>query len=243
MKRLIFLLYILSIGNFSFAQNDSIIIEKSTDKVIIGGQLYYVHIVKQGETLFSLSNVYEVSQKEIAKENPEIFLGLQIGQALKIPVITEGSQDSKPKMDFIYHRVKKGQTLYSLSKKYNVSQEDIIACNPTVKYGINIDQIVKIPKSKDIVELIQKAPINESLNDTVRIISEFIYHTVEKQETVYSLTRLYEITEDILLEHNPTMGEILNIGQVLKIPKIQDADNETIMLNVEITKIDSKVIL
>lgn len=240
MKRLIFLFCLLSIINFSFAQNDTVIIEKSTDKVIIGGQVYYVHIVKLGHTLFSLSIAYEVSQKEIAKENPEIFLGLQIGQALKIPYLEDDKEKSeKDKTNYIYHRVKKKQTLYALSKKYNVSQEDIIACNPTVRYGVNIDQIVKIPKSKDVVNAIQKFLVAESLKDTIRVVDEFIYHTVKKQETAYSLAIYYEITEDILYEHNPTASEGLIIGQVLKIPKIQSVGIETVLLQLDNTVLDS----
>ena len=78
MKRLVFLLFIIPFINVSIAQTDTVIIKKSTDKVIIGGQAYYVHIVKKGETLYSLSNAYNVTQKEIAKENPEIFKGCSI---------------------------------------------------------------------------------------------------------------------------------------------------------------------
>ena len=241
MKRLIIVIFILSLFNFSFAQNDTLIIEKSTDKVIIGGQVYYVHIVKQGETLFSLSNAYNVSQKEIAKENPDIFLGLQIGQALKIPFIFDKgeSSDDLNKQDFLYHRVKKGQTLYSLAKKYDVSQDDILACNPTVRYGINIDQIIKIPKSKEIVRVKQQILAIESLSDTIKIIDQFIYHTVEQKETVYSLTRFYEITEDILLEHNSFVTDGLKIGQVLKIPKIVDIESETVLLKMDDSISDS----
>ena len=240
MKRLVFLIFIIPFINVSIAQNDTVIIQKSTDKVIIGGQAYYVHIVKKGETLYSISNAYNVSQKEIAKENPEIFLGLQIGQALKIPIgQDESNAHISGKKDYIYHRVKKGQTLYSLSKKYNVSQEDIITCNPTVRYGINIDQIVKIPKSKAVVDSYKKFPVNESNEDTIKVESDFIYHTVEKQETIYSLTRFYEITEDILREHNPQIDQGLKIGQVLKIPKIHGQEIETVLLQVEKTVADS----
>ena len=104
MKRVTLILILFSIIiNYSFAQSDTVIVEKSKDKVIIGGQVYYVHIVKKGETLFSLSNAYNITQKEIAKENPEIFLGLQIGQALKIPYINIDNEIPKRdyKNDFI----------------------------------------------------------------------------------------------------------------------------------------------
>lgn len=226
---LVFILFSLFL-NYSFAQTDTIVIEKSKDKVVIGGQAYYVHIVKKGETLFSLSNVYEVTQKDIAKENPEIFLGLQIGQALKIPIINSKADDNKlSEKDFIYHRVKKDQTVYSLSRKYNVTQEDIFASNPGSRYGINLDQILKIPKSKDAAESI-KFPLNAMVTDTIKVIDQFFYHTVQKQETIYSLTRFYEITEDILLKHNPEVSEGLKTGQVLRIPKIQDIESSVVLM-------------
>jgi LysM repeat protein/ABC-type branched-subunit amino acid transport system substrate-binding protein len=224
------LIFFSIILNYSLAQTDPVTIEKSKNKVIIGGKGYFVHIVKKGETLYSLSNVYNVSQKDIAKENPEIFLGLQIGQALKIPIINTESEENKIlSNDYVYHRVKKGQTLYSLAKKYNVSQEDIMACNTTVRYGINIDQIVKIPKSKDVVDAL-RFPVKESLKDTFTIADQYIYHIVKEKETVYYLTGLYKITEDILLEHNPLINEDLQIGQTLKIPKLEDIESSIVLL-------------
>jgi len=181
---LIFLISILA--TCSFAQNDTVIIEKSKDKVIIGGHLYYVHIVKKGETLFSLSNVYGVTQKEIATENPEIFLGLQIGQALKIPAKDLEEDENKIlSTDFIYHRVKRKQTVYSLSKKYNVTQADIFACNPGSRYGINENQIIKIPKSKEVVDAIQQFMVDKTVTDTLKTEDKYIYHKVEKGDTEY----------------------------------------------------------
>jgi LysM repeat protein len=229
-KRATLILIFLSIiFNYSFAQTDTVITEKSKNKVIIGGKGYYVHIVKKSETLFSLSKVYNVSQKDIAKENPEIFLGLQIGQALKIPIVEDKSNKDKIlSNDYIYHRVKKGQTLYSLSRKYNVSQDDIMACNPTVRYGINVDQIVKIPKSTDVVQAL-RSPVNDNMKDTIKIIDKYIYHIVKKNETIYSLTRFYEITEDILLEHNPLISEGLKLGQVLKVPRVEDIESSIVI--------------
>lgn len=242
MKRLYFLIISLFIITTTFAQNDTLSIQKSTDKVMIGRQIYYVHIVKKGETLFSISRAYEISQKDIAKENPEIFLGLQVGQALKIPVSSDDNTEKKDKKSYTYHKVKKGQTLYSLSKKYNVTQEDIIVCNPTVRYGINIDQVIKIPKSQQVVESLQKFPTAQQHNDTLKITDDFIYHTVQKKETVYSLVREYEITEDILYEYNPTAKQGLKTEQVLKIPKIKASDDQTVMLQRDSIKVDTIIL-
>jgi LysM repeat protein/ABC-type branched-subunit amino acid transport system substrate-binding protein len=200
---------------------------------MIGGQVYYVHIVKAGETLYSLSNAYGVSQKEIAKENPEIFLGLIVGQALKIPLIkTEtDSEDSDENENFIFHRVKKGQTLYSLSKKYNVSQEEIIKHNPSARYGIGLDQVIKIPKAGYVAEEVS-IPKTTQIADTIEISSQYIYHDVKSKETIYSLVRLYNISEELLYDLNPYLTEGLKVGQKLKIPKIHDSEDGFIFENI-----------
>jgi LysM repeat protein len=231
-KRVTLILFLISIiATCSFAQNDTVIIEKSKDKVIIGGQLYYVHIVKKGETLFSLSNAYEVTQKEIATENPEIFLGLQLGQALKIPAKDVKDDESKiSSTDFIYHRVKRKQTVYSLSKKYNVTQADIFACNPSSRYGINENQIIKIPKSKEVVDAFQQFQVNDHLDDTLKMEDQYIYHKVVKDDTEFSIKRLYAINKDILYEHNPFLSNGLKLDQTLKIPKVIGVESTTVLI-------------
>lgn len=224
MKKLIFIWIILfSVAN-SFAQNDSLVIEKSKDKVIIGGQHYYVHIVKKGETLWSLCKAYDVTQKQIAKENPEIFLGLKPGQALKIPVADEKTKtDLKDDKYVLYHRVKPGQTLFSLSQKYNVSKEDIIAFNdPSVEYVIKVNQIIRIPKNSKAKEVVDLTPKNDLGEDTVRISGNFIYHKLQAGETEWSLLDKYDITKEILLEHNPFLKDGLKFGQVIKIPEVEE---------------------
>ncbi|MDX9697465.1 MAG: LysM peptidoglycan-binding domain-containing protein [Bacteroidales bacterium] len=232
----------LFLGSALFGQTDTVKIEKSTDKVIIGGQVYYVHIVKKGETLYSLSKAYEVSQKDIAKENPEIFLGLIIGQALKIPHIKSDkvNEDQEDTQNFIYHRVKKSQTLYSLSRKYDVSQEEIIKYNPSVKYGITIDQIIKIPKKGYVAEDVT-VPQTKPFIDTIKLSDQYIYHDVKPKETIYSLVRLYNLSEELLYDLNPFLSDGLKIGQVLKIPKVQEPVDGFVFENITAQAKDSVV--
>ncbi len=232
MKRLRNIFVLLLITFNAFAQSDSTKIEISKNKVIIGGQHYYVHIVKQGETLFSLCKAYNVSQKQVAKENPEIFLGLQPGQALKIPVVKEQTEEKSGGEKYVlYHRVQPGQTLFSLSQMYNVPKEDIIAFNdPSIEYVIKVNQIIRIPKTRENKNVVNLTPSNNILEDTIRIPSKFIYHKVEQKETVFSLTREYNITEEILNEHNPFLKDGLKYGQVLKIPIVEEGFEATTVL-------------
>ncbi len=232
MKRLLNIFVVLLVTFNAFAQNDSIKIEISKNKVIIGGQHYYVHIIKQGETLFSLCNAYNVSQKQVAKENPEIFLGLQPGQALKIPVVKEQSEEKSGGEKYVlYHRVQPGQTLFSLSQMYNVPKEDIIAFNdPSVEYVIKVNQIIRIPKTRENKDVVNLTPSNDLTEDTIRVPSKFIYHKVEQKETVFSLTREYNITKELLKEHNPFLIDGLKYGQVLKIPVVEEGFEATTVL-------------
>lgn len=62
------------------------VIERSTDKTKIGGKEYYLHRVRQGQTLYSLSKAYNVSVEEIELLNPEVKDGLKVGHVLGIPV-------------------------------------------------------------------------------------------------------------------------------------------------------------
>ena len=65
---------------------EPVTVERSNNKVILEGTVYYIHVIKPGQTLYSIAKVYNISQKEIAIENPGVISGLQLGQALKIPV-------------------------------------------------------------------------------------------------------------------------------------------------------------
>ena len=90
------------------------------------GQAYQYHTVAAGETVYSISNKYDISQETLLKLNPEAKEGLQVNAKLVIPMSLEQSESSVKKVvSFNSHKVQKKETLYSLSKQYGVSVEDI----------------------------------------------------------------------------------------------------------------------
>ncbi len=210
---------------FIFAQDEmGASVKRSTDKVKIEGKYYFIHIVREGETLYSISKAYNVSQMEIAMENPDIYLGIQIDQALKIP-INENSNlysDKDRDDDFIYHIVRKGETLFGLSKKYSVPIEKIIEMNPEVETGIKISQVVLIPKEK------LTKPKPQTLSEGER----FIYHEVQPKEGFYSITRRYGVSEQTIRRFNADLvADGLKLGTILRIPKnINDSIPDTGLL-------------
>ena len=142
-RKLFFFIFIFALFKVSFAQEPATV-EKSNNKVILEGKIYYIHMVKPGQTLYSIAKAYHVSQKQIAIENPGVMSGLQIGQALKIPLKTtmdeqiDTSPGQKPAYDeegFAYYKVKRRETLYSIARFYNVAVEQIRTANPELGWG------------------------------------------------------------------------------------------------------------
>src|SRR6056297_3084780 len=116
-------------------------VTRSDNKVILEGKVYYVHLVKAGQTLYSIARAYNVSEKEILIENPgSIATELSIGQVLKIPSdpasafsVDTGEVTDQPR----FHILKPGETIYSLSRRYDCTPEDLLELNP----GIDINDI------------------------------------------------------------------------------------------------------
>jgi LysM repeat protein/ABC-type branched-subunit amino acid transport system substrate-binding protein len=207
-------IYILSLLVFFtsslFAQEDATSsIKRSTDKVKIEGNYYYIHIVKKGETLYSISRAYNVSQVEIATENPDIYLGLQVDQAIKIPIKDQQIMPSDEDEKYIYHVVRRRETLFSLSRRYEISMEEIIKTNPEVEQGLKTNQVVLIPKRKV-----------ETLGDMSPQRSErFIYHEVKPREGFYAISKKYNVTEETIRKFNEDLvKDGIKLGTILRIP-------------------------
>lgn len=204
-KRILALLTLLSVSTFLFSQEVQVKISK--DKVRVDGKTYYVHIVQTGETLYSISKAYGVNQSDIAISNPDIYAGLKVGQALKIPVSIKETQSDE---DYIYHIVKRKETLFGISRMYNVSMEDIIRLNPEVKEGLKLSQTLRIPK-KPIADIEQQPAV-----DSV----EFILHEVQPREGLFAISRKYGVSPKEIEYYNyELIKDGLKLGTTLRIPK------------------------
>ncbi|MCH7413625.1 LysM peptidoglycan-binding domain-containing protein [Belliella sp. R4-6] len=98
---------------------DSVGIEKVGDKTFI------IHQVEEKETMFGISRRYATSVNEIIQNNDELKAGLKMGQRIRIPYIAPAALPQGS----ILHNVAQGETLFSISKKYNVSVGDIMSWN------------------------------------------------------------------------------------------------------------------
>ncbi|MBC7389502.1 MAG: LysM peptidoglycan-binding domain-containing protein [Opitutaceae bacterium] len=95
------------------------------------GKFYIKYLVEPGETVYRISTKYGIPVSDLLEENPELEKGLKTGMVLLIPYLPE----KKPKANTDeetgqqYHTVEKGETFFSLSKKYNISVSDLLKQN------------------------------------------------------------------------------------------------------------------
>ena len=207
--------------------NDSaysqVVVEKSKDKVIISGVPYYIHQVKKGETAYSISKAYGISVEDIAKENPSAVYGVKEGQSLRIPVkqisaeqANTGVPPRNQQLDeskFIYHNLQRGETVYSLSKSFGVSENEIIQSNPGIDINkLSIGSLIAIPRKEFMTD-------RQKFDDQGK---KYIYHKVLKGESLSSIARLYGFTVRELRKENRDL-RFPQVGDYVKVPDLRTA--------------------
>jgi LysM repeat protein len=205
------LIHFLLMGTL-YGQDNIVEVKKSNDKIILEGKPYFIHIVKEGQTLFAISRVYNVSQKVISKENPTVKFGLQAGQALKIPAVEEKeSEEFHPEEPekYIYHSIEENQTIYSISVEYNISVDEILKSNSELDINdIPIGTQIRIPRQKFQ---------NEVRNFDI-VKDNFTYYRVGKKETLYSISRKFNIPVREIRRSNDGLKGGPKYGQYIRIP-------------------------
>ena len=227
MKKKLFSLMLTGFILLSFAtvgQKDNYPIKK------IKGIEYYVYTVQASEGLLAIGRKFEISPEEISKLNPEIQNGLRAGQEILIQIQKKSTKktESKSNLDFIQHKVEKKQTLFAISHKYSVSQEDIKKFNPNIKTGLSEGMILNIPDSTKIKK--QKEAENKQIfkhNTTVSIKKQqLITHKVKKTETLFSICKQYNVDINEVIRLNPGSETKISVGSELKIPTNSDISKQ-----------------
>ena len=215
---------------------------------------YFLHTVAKGQSLYSISSMYNVSIDDIVRLNPGSDKQIREGAALKIPQAVSTNSD-KP----VFHTIQAGETLYRLSVKYNITTQAICEANPGLSSeNFRSGQVIIIPvqsASKTEKET-PKATAKEET--TVKMNDWKDMHKVERKETIFSISREYGITEEELIAANPELkngklkrGTFLFIPygkneqktqQTESKPTVQELTNEEIFSRFEDSKKEIKTI-
>ena len=141
------------------------------------------HEVLPKETKYSIAKLYGTTIEELEKRNPEIIAGLSVGYQLIIKGNApkkEVIQAVEPKnettksnsvktiaVNYVNYAVKPKETLYSLSKKIGLSQEELLKLNPVLVNGVEIGTILKVPSIPSIPKETKKVYTTLSKNNDV----------------------------------------------------------------------------
>lgn len=199
---------------------------KSTTIVYINGAKYYIHTVQAGETLYGLSKTYGVGEQVIVENNPSIVRGLKTNQNIKIPYVAEAPEimsERKLRKTFNFHQVAPGETLFFLSRQYEIPVKTLMADNP------NLDPLHMRPGERVLIRRKQIGSetaagtqqqweaYQKSLNSVAETGTS--YHIVHAGETFYSLSRRFGITEEQLSALNGGLKPAdLKAGAMIVVP-------------------------
>ena len=183
------------------------------ETVTVDGKSFYKYKVQAGEGLYAISRTFSVSVADIIRSNPGSNQGLQSGQELLIPInlnssdlsVTAVSQSAPIDQNVHFkHTVISGETVYSISRMYNTSVEEIHRLNPGAKEGIGVGEVLTIPQRRVISEVKEE---------------NYRYHTILPKETLYSVSRTYSLKPEDIIAANPGLTvETFQIGKTIRVP-------------------------
>ena len=198
---------------FPIVAEAQVVVERSSEIVTIGGVEYYMHHVKQGETLYGISKAYHVSIEEISSKNPEVNDGLQADMVIGIPVVeiadeetqtvqneTQG-KEGKPQQVIAVgggYTVGHGENLYAIAKKFGIDLADFKALNPGLTNEPAEGTVIKVPQ--------------------IRNEEEYLVHKVELNEKTSGMLRKWNVDEDEFRALNPSVGSHVFVDQIVLIP-------------------------
>ncbi len=168
--------------------------QKSDEIISKGGKQFYVHVVQPGNSLYGLYRLYNVSVDEIKNVNPGLDEDLKEGQKVLIPIPEVNLVQKENKV--IIHKVKAKETLYGISKKYDVSIEEVKEANPFLNDGLKIGQelrILTLNENKD--EFLQNSSKNELAENHLNTLSNVLKPVENEKQS--------EVVVEMKQEKNP----------------------------------------
>ncbi len=235
------LLLLLFLPVFAQAQ---VMMERSKEITRIGGKDYYLHHVKQGETLYGLSKLYNVSEKQIGAINPEIMNGLKTGMVIGIPVVNEAP---KPDSENVTpaasdnnkrHHVLKGETIYGISHQYGVTEKELVAMNPGIEDGLREGQVLVIPSKTAVSPTPSEKPVvvpqmpeittTHTDDDTGHIAEAQVpggVYIVKQGETLFDIAKRFGIDLKDFKAVNPGLDNAPRAGTQITVPNIANKEN------------------
>lgn len=242
------LLILLSISLFSQERRE-----------MIDGEEFILHTVKKGETLYGISKKYNVTKKELRGSNSGMLLFIKTDQEIKVPVSDE---------ERTIHVVKQGETVYGIAKQYKMTTEQLVILNSKKALTLQVGDYLKLKSNtkrlifeKAKVNAHEKTQLkdeNNSVKEEAIIkptlikgkvvakptpvkeieVNKGATHSVRKGETLYGISKQYDLTVTQLLTLNSQIeGNTISVGDEINIPgKVETKIDTFVLAPVKILK-------
>ncbi len=158
------------------------------------------HIVEAGDTVYNIAKRYGISEDTLRHLNSLPDNNIQRGQRLRVKAAANNT--SANASGSLTHRVEAGDTVYSIAKRYGISEESLRRINNLPDNNIQSGQILRIP-SAQAASGSTAAPKGT--------------HRVEAGDTVYNIAKRYGISEDSLRAQNRLSDNTIQVGQILTV--------------------------
>lgn len=164
------------------------------------------HIVQKGETLFAISRKYGKSVEQLKQLNQLTDFSLKEGQKL---VVNENYKEKIPDTENtnFYHEVQKGETLYAIAKKYNMTVDALKQLNSMGDAPLSVGQKL----------IVSKAAVKTEAKKVETVTTNIIYHTVAQGETLYAIARKYGVKVDDIKKLNNLGDTAIKPGDKLRV--------------------------
>ncbi|MBR9758110.1 MAG: LysM peptidoglycan-binding domain-containing protein [Algicola sp.] len=188
-------------------------------------QNYQTHKIKQGETVEEIAKMYRVTPYDIYTLNPDAKKGLKVNSVLIIPNAKGGLKadtagDTRELVGFKEHKTKKKETLYSISKAYNIEIKTLKKHNSFL-YANNLKKGDKL-----------KIPVYKTIKNNTSADGQYTAsnaktkdYKVLPKEGKWRIAYKFGITVEALEALNPNMGAVLSEGQIIQVPNTTTEEN------------------
>ena len=159
------------------------------------GVITNTYVVQRGDSLYSIAQRLGTTVNELKNLNNLTSNTLQIGQVLRIP--TEEVYEDNENI----YVVKRGDSLYSIARDKNTTVEELKRLNNLTSNTLTIGQLLTLPSP---------------------LLPEDTY-TVQRGDSLYSISQKFDTTVNALKEANNLTSNILSVGQILRIPSVEES--------------------
>lgn len=197
-----------NLTNNTLAIGQQLIIPIS-DEVTEPEVTYKNYVVQKGDSLYSIATKNNTTVDEIKKINNLTSNMLSIGQVLKLP--SEAKQE-----EVTMYTVQKGDSLYSIAKKFGMSVDELKSLNNLTSNNLAIGQQLMIKSTTG------DEPINpeEECIGTGYVEPQYVIYTVQRGDSLYTIAKKYNTSVDNIKALNNLTSNNLSIGQQLKIKEV-----------------------